>query len=136
MKTCTSCKQEKPLDSYSTNKMGKDKKQPMCKACLLDRQRKRRSGRNTAQLKYQYGLTLEQYNGLLTSQDNKCFICKSDFDFNSMGAKHPCIDHNHTTGQVRSILCRNCNTALGHAKESISILEAMIYYIKEPPSAL
>jgi hypothetical protein len=41
-----------------------------------------------------------------------------------------CIDHDHNTGKVRGYLCTNCNLALGLVKDSTSILEKMILYLK------
>jgi hypothetical protein len=40
------------------------------------------------------------------------------------------IDHNHETGEVRELLCGDCNTAIGMAKEDPEILQAMISYLK------
>lgn len=57
-----------------------------------------------------YGLTLEQYNAMLSSQNNMCFICQ-------VPSPRPlAVDHNHITGKVRGLLCDNCNRALGLLK--------------------
>jgi hypothetical protein len=40
------------------------------------------------------------------------------------------VDHCHSTGKVRGVLCNPCNTTLGHAKDNIAILEAAIEYLK------
>lgn len=71
-----------------------------------------------------YGLSVEGYQELLTRQNGKCSICITELK------KKPCVDHDHKTGVVRGLLCRNCNTILGQAKDSISILEATIQYLK------
>lgn len=39
-------------------------------------------------------------------------------------------DHNHTTGEFRDYICTSCNLALGHAYESVEILEGLIEYVK------
>ena len=44
--------------------------------------------------------------------------------------KHLCIDHNHTTGKVRGLLCQRCNTGLGMAKGNINTLNEMISYLQ------
>jgi hypothetical protein len=41
------------------------------------------------------------------------------------------IDHDHTTGQVRGLLCDNCNPALGSFKDNIETLQKAIDYLKE-----
>ncbi len=43
------------------------------------------------------------------------------------------IDHDHTTEQIRGVICRRCNSAIGHAEDSIPRLEALIAYLKDPP---
>lgn len=72
-----------------------------------------------------YGLTVDQYNDMLTEQNNCCKICNVELDM----AKHTHIDHCHSTGEVRSILCAPCNQALGLLKEDISIMQRMIDYV-------
>jgi hypothetical protein len=74
-----------------------------------------------------YGMTMEKYAEMLNSQGGVCAICKKG---NSVG-RNLAIDHNHSTGVVRELLCHNCNFAIGYAKEDTSILEGMIAYIKK-----
>lgn len=75
-----------------------------------------------------YGLTIEQKAELLTSQGNICGCCGSD----SPGHKNGwVVDHCHTSGKVRSILCQPCNLALGKVKESIEHLRALIAYLEK-----
>lgn len=79
-------------------------------------------------IKRKYGLSLDIYNEMLAKQENKCGICKYEF-----GQKQgDCfVDHNHKTKQVRALLCRNCNTGLGHFKEKPKLLlEAVNYLMK------
>lgn len=53
-----------------------------------------------------YGISLEQYNELLRSQDNACFICqKSARSF----SKALAVDHDHVSGEIRGLLCSFCN---------------------------
>lgn len=78
-------------------------------------------------LKRTYGITVEEYEAILQSQGNRCKVCRTD----EPGRTGWCIDHNHRTGVVRGILCHDCNLAIGHAKDSIFLLEAMIGYLKK-----
>lgn len=75
-----------------------------------------------------YGLTLDGYLKMATAQNYSCAIC--DTHQNSL-EKRLSVDHNHTTGKIRSLLCHGCNTAIGLAKENIDLLERMIDYLKE-----
>lgn len=44
------------------------------------------------------------------------------------------VDHDHITGQVRGLLCRPCNTILGHARDAIRFFERAIDYLTDPPA--
>jgi len=61
-------------------------------------------------LKMKYGITQDIYNKMLFNQKNKCAICERDI--NEYG-KVFCIDHNHSTGKIRGLLCDPCNYGLG-----------------------
>jgi hypothetical protein len=73
-----------------------------------------------------YGISLEEYNTMLKIQNYRCFICNKHQDECS---KNLAVDHNHKTGKVRKLLCRECNSILGYSKEDINILENCIKYI-------
>lgn len=77
-------------------------------------------------LRSNYGITLEDYNDMLERQESLCKICQSDF---SEFDKSPHVDHDHSTGKVRAILCHHCNLLLGHAKDNPAILQAAIDYL-------
>lgn len=72
-----------------------------------------------------YGLTEETYLVLLLSQDSLCAICRQD----NKTQRDWHVDHCHTTGEVRGILCHHCNVMLGHAKDNIQILQAAKEYL-------
>lgn len=81
-------------------------------------------------LKRKYNITLDDYNRMVNEQNNLCKVCgKPGDESNKNSVLH--IDHCHSTGRVRGLLCDNCNRALGMVKEDIVILEALINYIKE-----
>lgn len=64
-------------------------------------------------LKRLYGLTVAEFETLRAAQDNRCGVCKVEFDESRKG-KTPHVDHCHATGRVRGLLCGPCNTSLGH----------------------
>lgn len=80
------------------------------------------------QLKRTYGITLEDYNNMLTSQDGKCKICGTD---QCSSGKDFAVDHNHETGEVRSLLCKKCNMGLGHFENNPDACKGLIRYLKE-----
>lgn len=81
-------------------------------------------------IKNKYGVTPEKYNSMLLEQDNKCPIC-STYLFSEDYNRKPAVDHCHTTGEVRGILCGKCNTGLGLFKDNLESLEKAIEYLKK-----
>jgi hypothetical protein len=79
-------------------------------------------------LKKQYGITIEEHDAILLSQGNRCKICRTDKPGRTGSW---CVDHCHGTGDVRGILCHDCNLALGYVKDHPQILKAMIRYLYE-----
>lgn len=80
-------------------------------------------------LKRVYGLTLEDFDEILKSQDYKCAICEMPqiLTFH----KTLSVDHNHNSGKVRGLLCSNCNFGLGAFKEEQSLFQKAMNYLKE-----
>ncbi len=79
-----------------------------------------------------YGITIEDYDNLLESQNGVCAICKNIESHKTNGKIIDVlsVDHNHDTGKVRGILCHECNSLLGLARDNIEILEKAIKYLK------
>lgn len=74
-----------------------------------------------------YGLTLQDYQNLYEKQNGYCPICnKHQSEF----ARSFDIDHCHTTGKVRSLLCNLCNSGIGHLKDNITYLQRAITYLE------
>ena len=80
-------------------------------------------------LKNQYGITMLQFEDLLKQQDHKCGVCKKP---QSEMKKAFSVDHCHTTGKVRGLLCNNCNVAIGLLKvdSGIDNLQNAIKYVQ------
>ena len=78
-----------------------------------------------------YGITIEEYNRLKESQDNKCCICGTDGTHRASANKSTplVVDHDHKTGIVRGLLCHTCNSALGQFNDSQLLLEAAVHYL-------
>ena len=84
-----------------------------------------------AYLKRMFGITLEDYEFMVKSQDDCCSICGKH---RTKNGRRLAVDHCHITGKVRGLLCSHCNKALGTFKDSINILNKAIEYLqKESP---
>ena len=88
-------------------------------------------------LKRSYGITYYQYAKMYEEQKGSCKICDRSISFlgtdlktgNKRLGNEPCVDHCHTTGAVRGLLCFHCNTALGHVFDDVKILDRMKEYL-------
>ena len=79
-----------------------------------------------AELMRQYGITMEQYNDIYNQQEGCCAICgihQNDLKY----TLH--VDHDHTTGMVRGLLCKKCNTGIGQFSDSSDLLKLALNYL-------
>ena len=88
-------------------------------------------GIHNAYLVRNYGITYRAYRLMYEEQNGLCKICGGEgFIMNSDRHKMKLvIDHCHTTGKVRGLLCHNCNRALGLLQDSTANLQAAISYL-------
>jgi hypothetical protein len=117
-KTCIKCGLSRAVNEFESGRNA-------CKECRKEYHRSKQIHRRW---KYEtkYGITLEDYDEMLHQQNGCCAICGSN-DAGGPG-KRFVVDHNHTTGEVRGLLCNNCNRALGYFMDSPrSISKALDY---------
>jgi hypothetical protein len=106
-----------------------------CSACKVIRYNTFRKENPTKVAKYSqtsrrrntYGISPDQYKDLWESQIGLCGICFSILKEDR--TTH--IDHDHSTGIIRGLLCHNCNTALGLLKEDTETMKSMITYLSK-----
>lgn len=77
-------------------------------------------------LLHRYGLKPEDVEEMKLNQDNKCIGCLEE--------KPLCIDHDHTTGKVRGLLCRQCNACIGLSGENLDVLKNLVTYLEQTNS--
>lgn len=112
-KQCTKCGETKLLpDAFHLSSKSSDGHASWCKACVNSIRRENRKRTYTTEnkqkwaIKTRYGLTPSDVQAMLEKQGGACAICVLPL------TKHH-IDHCHTTGKVRGLLCHRCNTRLG-----------------------
>jgi hypothetical protein len=147
-KICPRCSQSLPVETFKKRREDGSLESycPPCKAeYARQRALKHYHGNPEAKLKSsitnrktnlaKYGLTEDCYNKMLEEQGGVCAICSE----NNPGGrrKYMAVDHDHSTGVVRGILCNNCNRALGLLKDNADILRRAADYIQKgsPPPA-
>lgn len=133
---CTTCFQYKKETEFYKNKKHTSRGfDYQCKICKLKQHKEERINNNNRKnierksvLKRKYGLSKKDHFNLRDKQDYACAICHLDEE---MFDRELSVDHNHKTNKKRGLLCQNCNSLLGMAKDSIEILESAIQYLKE-----
>lgn len=75
------------------------------------------------QLRTNYGITMEDYQAMLSAQNGVCAICRCRPDH----TLH--VDHDHRTGLVRGLLCRNCNRGIGCLRDDLDLLRNAVEYL-------
>lgn len=68
-----------------------------------------------------HNLTEAQLEAMAERQNHKCAICKNETKL--------CVDHDHTSGKVRGLLCSRCNSGLGFFRDSIDFLKSAVEYL-------
>jgi hypothetical protein len=137
LKECKCCKQTKDKSQFHTATGMSDGYRIVCKSCARNKQLSRpdyEESHRRALLKKQYGITLEEYHYKLKEQDGKCAICgngETALSKNSKRVKSLAVDHCHTTGKVRGLLCHACNMVLGYAKDNVNNLHNAAKYLLE-----
>jgi len=143
LKICVHCSEEKPFDDFHKNARNKkDGRQSSCKPCNNDRVRKWQSEnpdkfesnwKKQAQAPdyhhrrraRKYGLTVQQLDELLEDAGGVCMICSQPAHM------YLVVDHCHTSGVVRGILCEKCNQGLGMFKDNPEYLQNAITYLAQ-----
>lgn len=84
-----------------------------------------------SRFKRKYGITTEDRNAMYRAQGGRCAICGVGIVLGSQKADKACIDHDHQTGVVRSLLCNTCNVGLGSFKDDVALLARAIVYLED-----
>lgn len=112
MKRCGSCGELKPYKDFYANPNGTYGVNTYCKSC----DHKRRQ--------HLYGLDVDTYS---QAKYGICLICERPAD---IAGQSLCVDHDHSTGQFRGLLCRHCNSGLGYFRDSVEALSRAIVYLE------
>jgi transcription elongation factor Elf1 len=127
-KECTRCGDTLSLDFFYQKPSGRYKSE--CMNCKRDIDREyylRNKGKAKDDfLQKTYGVTTKDVERMRVEQDYECATCGEEESGRGLF-----VDHDHETGEVRGLLCQNCNTALGMAKDNVETLKNMIRYLEK-----
>ena len=127
-KKCKACNTVKPLTEFHKDKRSKDGKTYSCKPCAIATRKKYYCPKRSANYlrEKKYGVSEEHWDLMIKRCDNKCEICGKENPHRAL-----CVDHNHETGEVRGLLCDNCNVGLGKLQDSPALLQNALTYLEE-----
>lgn len=112
----------------SAENFAKPEKKQRRKAYLATRVEQDRVWNKNYKMERAYGIDIEVFSETLKAQHYHCPICSKHM---SADSRHWHVDHNHTTGAVRGIICSGCNLLLGHAKDNTATLRAAAEYLEK-----
>lgn len=132
---CSKCKIGKSSSEYRQDVSRKNGRARYCHPCFRVYRNNYYKSHATSwwegRLKKVYGISGEQYKALLESQDGKCAICSNpEFQKGRGGKVNPLsVDHCHSSGAVRGLLCGRCNRVVGLLHEDLNLLKKVELYI-------
>ena len=151
MKTCNVCKKELERINFFRSRISPDGLDYTCKECrklkVYARRQANKSEYNAymrkynneqipsyvrylAEIKRRYGCSKEQYEFMLASQNNACYICLAAHNPDKHKGRLY-VDHCHDSGKIRGLLCGGCNSMLGYAKDNTQVLQKAIEYLNK-----
>lgn len=160
-KECNKCAYTRSISYFSKDKTKKDGYHSICKFCQKETKalrteeykvvRKAHYEKNKEQssayhkaknampevkaklkekhLKKTYNLSLTELEFLKVQQKYKCAICGTHED--DCSRKTLFVDHNHDTGEVRGLLCSQCNSAIGLMYDNSETLRKAAKYLDD-----
>ena len=147
MRTCSICKIKKNSADFSLKNNGC--LSSFCKSCSREYQKNYREKnkdilkekkknyhsqtkdyRRWYTLKVRYGITKDDYNKILHSQNGKCAICENTKS-GHRNTDEMVVDHCHKTNKVRGLLCNRCNTLLGLIEDNPNFINNVSNYLNK-----
>jgi len=145
LKICTECSEQKPLAAFTFDKR-RGRHAAKCTCCRTKKTKqwrdrnpdyeKDRYGDNEDRdrwrhIKRKYGISKEEYLAMLSDQGGVCAICGDAPGERYSHQLH--VDHCHSTGKIRGLLCRGCNHMLGVVKDDELLLFKAAEYLRKSP---
>lgn len=124
-KKCNVCHESKDIDAFYKDKGSKEGIRNQCRACRGIQRRKKYDPKKAKweSIKNRYGLTQKDWEVINDNQEGHCATC--------LTTDNLCVDHCHTSGKVRGLLCTPCNVTLGMAKDNPETLRKLADYLEK-----
>jgi hypothetical protein len=129
MKRCADCRGVLPLADFVRNQGSKDGAGSYCRPCQNKRVNESRQrvhgGSRHYHLKRRYGIGADEVDAMIKAQFGVCPICLT-----WLASTRAHVDHDHLTGEVRAVLCFNCNGGLGQFRDQPDALRRAAAYVE------
>lgn len=139
-KFCTGCNQDLDLECFALASKSKDGRYYRCRKCESEKYKNSRRN-NTfdkekqrwSHIKNTFGLTSEDYERMFAAQNGVCAICKQpETKLSNLGTPiNLAVDHCHSSGTIRGLLCRDCNVGLGQFGDNPQRLSVAANYLRD-----
>lgn len=139
-KACSRCMQVLPAAEFYPHRRMKSGLQSHCRTCARKWHNERPEyvrqknaeykaknpdySRNWAR-RTKFGLTPEQVSAMRDSQNGLCAGC-----YTPLTRANECVDHCHSTGKIRGLLCDSCNVSLGRLQDNPATLRRLADYLE------
>jgi hypothetical protein len=140
-KQCLDCRKVKDLSEFSEDHRNRDKLSSKCIECYNSIKQEKQVRDKTRDLAYKiskhqarhmrsrHRITEQEYYEMHEAQKGLCAICGRP-ELKSMKSML-CVDHNHRTGEIRGLLCNNCNLGIGYLEDNPEYLFKAIEYLQK-----
>lgn len=133
LKECSDCGNELSLEFFGPSKFCRDGLRGQCKICRQEYYQRWKAAnpdkyenQRWSKMRNNYGISKIEYLNFLTMQASGCAICGGVDE-----GKLLAVDHCHTTGLVRGLLCGGCNLAIGNLKDNPNLARRLADYLEE-----
>lgn len=120
---CSMCREWKEPSAFNKNRNQSTGLNYACRQCTRPRTR-------AYNLAAKYSISASRYEEMMMAQDGKCACCGVGFD-SSVQMLRACVDHKHSDGTVRELLCGRCNLAAGNVLDSSERAQQVASYLKK-----
>lgn len=133
VKKCNKCKNTYEISMFNKSSIKKSGLRGDCKQCQQNSRKEYSRNNYDSEKEYfyrmalQYGISKEDYYNMYNEQKGNCKICGIH---QSKFSRRLHIDHCHKCGEVRGLLCVNCNTLLGYLKDNVDYIDAIKAYLE------
>jgi hypothetical protein len=140
-RVCVTCGENKPITEFFKHSRSSRGYKRICKACEIaglkrwrhENPEDARKRARAARIRMDYGMSTLEFQAMVEAQENCCKICDKEFHPDG-GYAGPYVDHNHSTGKVRELLCFECNSGLGRFKDNPELLKRAASYLEKHKS--